>query len=79
MLLECGEAVGDGAETCTLDIGGVVACSAAVVVPAFVYAVVDVETEESGWCIEREHTFYVVVDSEFQIDEILHLLLPCIV
>ena len=60
-------------------IGGVVACTTAVVVASLVYAVVDVEAEERSGRIEREHAFYVVVHTELQVDEVHHLAVPGVV
>ena len=79
VFLQRSEAVGDGTETRTLDIGGVVTCTAAVVVAAFLYAVVDVERKERGRSIEREHAFDVVVHRKLQVHEVLHLLVPSLV
>ena len=56
------EAVGDGSQSCTLYICSVVSGTTAVVVLAFLDTVVDIQTEEGGRSIEREHTFDVVVN-----------------
>ena len=79
MFLQGCEAVGYGAETGTLDVGGVIACAAAVVVLTLLYAVVYIQTEECGWGVELEHTLYVVIHAELQVHEINHLLVPSLI
>ena len=79
MLLQGCQAVGDGTQTCALDIGGVVTCASAVVVASPCDAIVDEEREERGWGIEREHAFDVVVHRQFQVHEVNHLLVIGIV
>ena len=61
VFLQRSKAVGNGAEARTLDIGGVVTGTTAIVVAAFLDAVIDVKAEEGGWGIEREHPLDVVV------------------
>ena len=79
MFLQGCEAVGYGAETGTLYVSGVIACAAAVVVLTLFYAVVYIQAEECGRCVEREHTLYVVVHAELQVHEINHLLVPSLI
>ena len=79
MLLQGGEAVGDGAETRTLDIRGVVTGTTAVVVAALFDAVVNIEAKEGGRRVEREHALDVVVDAQFQVHEVHHLAVPGVV
>ena len=79
VLLQGGEAVGEGAQARALDVGGVIACTAAIVVAPALDAVVNVEAEEGGGGIEREHALDVVVHRELQVDEILHLAVPGVV
>lgn len=62
MLLDRGHGVGDGAEACALDVVGVVAGTAVVVVLALGDAVVDEDGKEGGWSVLREHAVDVVVD-----------------
>ena len=62
MLLDRGHGVGDGAEACALDVVGVVAGTAVVVVLALGDAVVDEHGKEGGWSVLREHAVDVVVD-----------------
>ena len=79
VLLQRREAVGDGAEAGTLDVGSVVAGSTAVVVATLLDAVVDVEREERSRRIEREHAFDIVVHRKFQVHEVHHLLVPSLI
>ena len=79
VLLQGGEAVGNGAKARTLDIGRVITGTTAIVVLTLLDAVVDIKTQEGGWCIEREHTLDIVVHREFQVHEIHHLLVPGLV
>ena len=62
MLLDRGHGVGDGAEAGALDVVGVVAGTAVVVVLALGDAVVDEHGKEGGWSVLREHAVDVVVD-----------------
>ena len=62
MLLDRGHGVGDGAEAGALDVVGVVAGTAVVVVPALGDAVVDEHGEEGSRRVLGEHPVDVVVD-----------------
>ena len=79
VLLQGGEAVGNGAKARTLDIGRVITGTTAIVVLTLLDAVVDIKTQEGGWRIEREHTLDIVVYREFQVHEVGHLLVPGLV
>ena len=79
VLLQGSEAVCNGAQTRTLDIGGVVTGTTAIVVLTLLNAVIDIETQERSRSVEREHPLDIVVHREFQVDEVLHLPVPGIV
>ena len=76
VFLEGGETVGNGAKACTLDIGRVISGTTAIIVLTLLDAVVDIEAQEGGRGIEREHTLDVIIHRELQVHEVDHLLVP---
>jgi len=73
VLLDRGQGIGEGADAHALDVGGVVACPAGVVILAAGDAVIGQQRKEGGWHVAGVQALDDLVAAHLDIQEVLHL------